>query len=263
MTTGLKSSGMKLLTVVVMAIALFAFATPAIAHHKDGHDKGNSSSNRQNGNSSDHDGDGNSDDGVTTEDNDTNDPDPENRADEGDNKHPSGKDRSVENSPDSNPNNGKAESDPDGDGNNGKDKPGGSGGNDLADQDGNNGCGNDDDFEDDNNGNCGGKKKLPQPTVKGKAEDKKDDDSVLGDVITKPVSAPLGDVIGRAAPDRPEADVLGVRMQRGDRVAPAVAGRARVRGKVLPFTGSDLIRFVLIALGLLGSGCLMLRRVRA
>jgi hypothetical protein len=262
MSRGLKAPWVKFLAAAVSVVALLAFAAPALAHHKDGHDKGKSSNNSSS--SSDHDGDGNSDQGTATEDTDTNDPDPENKADAGDNKHPSGKDRSVENSPSSNPNNGKSESDPDGNSNGGKDKPGGSGGNDLADQDGNNGCGNDDDFEDDNNGNCGGKKKQPQPTVHGKGNDRQDDDAVLGDVISKPpVSPTVGVVISPAAPAGPAADVLGVRMQRGPRVAPAVVRGARVRGKVLPFTGSDPMSFVLIALGLVASGYLMLRRIRA
>jgi hypothetical protein len=95
---------------------------------------------------------------VWTEDNDTNDGGtPNNVADAGDNAHPSGKDRSVENG--NSGNQGKSQSDPDGNSNGGPDKPNGSGGVDKADQDGNNGCGNDDDFEDDNNGNCGGRKK--------------------------------------------------------------------------------------------------------
>ena len=90
-----------------------------------------------------------------TEDDDTNDGGtPEDVADDGDDAHPSGRDRSVE--PGGNPNKGNAQHDPDGDANGGVDQPGGDGGEDLADQDGNNGCGNDDDFEDDNNGNCGG-----------------------------------------------------------------------------------------------------------
>ena len=92
-----------------------------------------------------------------------------------DNQHPSGKDRSAE--PGGSGNQGKSESDPDDnvgpmrnecgqspalDPRGGcTDKPGGSGGMDLADQDGNNGCGNDDDFDDDNNGHCGGKVKAP------------------------------------------------------------------------------------------------------
>jgi hypothetical protein len=117
-----------------------------------------------------------------TEDNDTNDGDtPNNVVDEGDNKHPSGKDRSVEHG--GSGNQGKSGSDPDGDENGGLDKPNGSGGDDLADQDGNNGCGNDDDFEDDNNGNCGGKDKD-----KGKDKSKDTDepsDDVDGDVKDK------------------------------------------------------------------------------
>ncbi|HYO61975.1 MAG TPA: hypothetical protein VEU29_08780, partial [Actinomycetota bacterium] len=95
---------------------------------------------------------------------------PNNQADEGDNAHPSGKDRSVENG--GSANQGNSESDPDDDGrgqdrtNGGHDKPNGSGGVDKADQDGNNGCGNDDDFEDDNEGWCGRKPKPAKPEVK-------------------------------------------------------------------------------------------------
>ena len=108
---------------------------------------------------------------TVTEDNDTNDEGtPEDVADEGDNAHPSGKDRSVENgNSTSNPNQGRAKSDPDDNGrgpdrsNRGVDQPGGAGGRDLADQDGNNGCGNDDDFEDDNEGWCGNKHVDEEP----------------------------------------------------------------------------------------------------
>ncbi len=82
---------------------------------------------------------------AVTEDNDTNDGDtPNNVVDDGDNRHPSGRDKSVEHG--GSGNQGKSQSDPDGDSNGGVDKPGGDGGVDLADQDGNNGCGNDDDF---------------------------------------------------------------------------------------------------------------------
>jgi hypothetical protein len=96
-----------------------------------------------------------------TEDDDTNDGGtPNNVADDGDNRHPSGKDRSVEHG--GSGNQGKSASDPDGMTNGGADKPNGPGGIDKADQDGNNGCGNDDDFEDDNNGNCGGKAHVKQ-----------------------------------------------------------------------------------------------------
>jgi len=103
-----------------------------------------------------------------TEDNDTNDGGtPNNVADSGDNRHPSGKDRSVEHGKSGNQ--GKATSDPDNNGkgpernSGGADKPNGKGGIDKADQDGNNGCGNDDDFEDDNEGWCGRKPKADKP----------------------------------------------------------------------------------------------------
>jgi hypothetical protein len=92
-------------------------------------------------------------DGVT-EDNDS-DGVPNNVPDDGDNRHPSGRDRSVENG--NSGNQGNSPSDPDGMSNGGADKPGGTGGVDQHDQDGNNGCGNDDDFEDDNNGKCLGR----------------------------------------------------------------------------------------------------------
>ena len=109
----------------------------------------------------DHDGDADADASTAyTEDTDTNDGGTANNvADEGDNAHPSGRDRSVEHG--NGGNQGRSESDPDDDGrgpdrsNGGPDKPNGTGGEDLADQDGNNGCGNDDDFEDDNEGWCG------------------------------------------------------------------------------------------------------------
>ena len=104
-----------------------------------------------------------------TEDNDTNDGGtPNNVVDHGDNRHPSGKDRSVEHGKSGNQ--GKATSDPDNNGkgperhSGGADKPNGKGGLDKADQDGNNGCGNDDDFEDDNEGWCGRKPKSAKPT---------------------------------------------------------------------------------------------------
>ena len=97
---------------------------------------------------------------AMTEDNDRNDGGTRNNVvDNGDNAHPSGKDRSVEHG--GSGNQGKAKADPDDDGrgpdrsNGGVDQPNRPGGTDKADQDGNNGCGNDDDFEDDNEGRCG------------------------------------------------------------------------------------------------------------
>lgn len=116
----------------------------------------------------DHDGDADRSAATQyTEDTDTNDGGtPNGVADAGDDRHPSGTDRSVEHGRSGNQ--GKAESDPDDDGrgpdrgNGGDDKPNGTGGIDKADQDGNNGCGNDDDFEDDNEGWCGRK---PHPAA--------------------------------------------------------------------------------------------------
>jgi hypothetical protein len=132
---------------------------------------------------SDHDGDADSDSSTVTDESDAD----ESTADEGDNAHPSGKDRSIENSPESNPNQGNSESNPDD--TNGPmrcegvcgedDKSNAGGGEDAADQDGNNGCGNDDDFDDDNNGWCG------KPT---ETDDTEDD--VEGEVIVdKPCDA--------------------------------------------------------------------------
>jgi len=100
---------------------------------------------------------------------------------DGDNAHPSGKDRSVE--PGGSGTQGNSPSDPDDDGrgpdrlNEGTDKPGQGGGVDTDDQDGNNGCGNDDDFEDDNEGLCLGPDGAPgqQP------DDGDDDDTGNGD----------------------------------------------------------------------------------
>jgi hypothetical protein len=163
------SKKIRLFSVLAALVALsMLFVSPALAHHKDGHDGGpphgsdSSQSQQSSGGGSDHDGDADSDPNTEyTEDNDTNDGGtPNNQPDEGDNRHPSGKDRSVENG--GSGNQGKSESDPDGNSNGGRDKPNGSGGLDLADQDGNNGCGNDDDFEDDNNGNCGGRQGKPK-----------------------------------------------------------------------------------------------------
>ncbi|HUP87656.1 MAG TPA: hypothetical protein VM143_18530 [Acidimicrobiales bacterium] len=114
---------------------VFSFASPAFAG---GGGKGDSKGSRA----------------TVTENTDTNDDGtPNNVADSGDDRHPSGKDRSVENG--GSGNQGASTSDPDGASNGGADKPDGAGGIDAADQDGNNGCGNDDDFEDDNNGWCG------------------------------------------------------------------------------------------------------------
>ncbi len=129
---------------------------------------------------------------AVTEDNDTNDGDtPNNVVDDGDNRHPSGRDKSVEHG--GSGNQGKSQSDPDGDSNGGVDKPGGDGGADLADQDGNNGCGNDDDFEDDNNGNCGPKVKPVEAETPAAQPDVKETDVRETDVKETDVKETDGD----------------------------------------------------------------------
>ena len=183
----------------LFALVLALWAPAALAHHKDGHTQGGGST----ASGSDHDGDADSDSNTAyTEDNDTNDDAANNEADEGDNAHPSGKDRSVENG--GSGTQGKSESNPDDskgpmryEGELGDDKANGPGGTDLEDQDGNNGCGNDDDFDDDNNGWCG----KPVDRVKDtKTPDKPCDadatmpgiqkcDKVGGEIIEKPCDA--------------------------------------------------------------------------
>jgi hypothetical protein len=227
-------------------------ATPAFAHHKADHEQGHGNSNEA-GAVSDHDGDADSSSSTAyTEDNDTNDGGtPNNVSDDGDNRHPSGKDRSVENG--GSGNQGKSESNPDDskgpmryEGALGDDKPNGPGGTDLADQDGNNGCGNDDDFDDDNNGWCGKPKKValapvaPAPVVvpeliENPAEPK---DEVEGKVIRK--VAPIVQAARPAAP-----------------AAPAAA-----QGAVLPFTGGAIISYLFAALGLVAAGIVTLRAAK-
>ena len=259
-------------------------AVPVLAHHKDGHDGGPKKD---------------KDTATTvTEDNDANDGGtPNNVADEGDNKHPSRKDRSVENGKSGNQ--GKSQSDPDGDSNGGADKPGGSGGVDLADQDGNNGCGNDDDFEDDNNGNCGGHKdREGEPSVCAEDSEMKDEtecdeeersvctsDSEMkdeakcddGSVSGVPTSGPGDDVdagdldVGGGIASGTE--VLGEAISRGgtdgSTSAPAAtteAGEPLVAGSgpsarpaTMPFTGADILTFLAAGLGLLVTGSFILR----
>ncbi len=168
------SAGLLSTLALALVLAMFLLAVPAAAHHKEGHDKGGGSEQTEDSGTSegkdkgDKDGDADDDpDTEYTEDNDTNDGGtPNNQPDEGDNEHPSGKDKSEEKG--NSGNQGNSESDPDDNGkgpdrsNGGPDKPNGSGGDDLADQDGNNGCGNDDDFEDDNEGWCGNKPEKPE-----------------------------------------------------------------------------------------------------
>jgi hypothetical protein len=157
--------GRTLLSMLAVLALSVLTAAPAFAAHKGGHAGGSASADSQDSGgqkdegSKDNDGDADNDPETSyTEDDDTNDPAPNNVPDDGDNAHPSGKDRSVEDGKSGTQ--GNSESDPDDDGrgpdrtNGGPDKADGSGGVDKADQDGNNGCGNDDDFEDDNEGWC-------------------------------------------------------------------------------------------------------------
>jgi len=137
-------------TLIGLLTAAFLFAAPTAAFASSGNSQGNS----QNSNGKAH-------QEIVYD-----------TPDEGDNAHPSGKDRSVEHG--KSLTQGKSQSDPDDNGkgperSTGKsDKPvDGNGGIDREDQDGNNGCGNDDDFEDDNEGWCGQKPKNDKPDCSG------------------------------------------------------------------------------------------------
>jgi hypothetical protein len=181
-------------------------------------------------------------------------------ADQGDNRHPSGNDRSCEQGRSGEQ--GGSRSDPDDDGrgpdrsNGGADRLGGAGGLDGGDQDANNGCGNDDDFEDDNEGLCLGPEGAP-----GQASDVQ--------ARAFPTGAPAP---GNLTEERPEveadevtlrsevadeAEVLGVRQERG-----AEAGGPEVLGVALPTTGAPAIALAILALDCLILGAWLLRRDR-
>ena len=214
---------------------------------------------------------------------------PNNIADAGDNRHPSGKDRSVERG--GSGNQGKARSDPDGTSNGGRDQPGGSGGVDRLDQDGNNGCGNDDDFEDDNRGRCGRAKTKTGPGSKGKPADVPRGKDKAADVAvstgpgtpgtgllpvlgpptgTSPPPAVLGISVEQPAQAAPAAGpaassdpvVLGTELGRADPLAAAFEGDGRsgtgLQGGsgpgFLPRTGWDALRLLILAALLLGAG---------
>jgi hypothetical protein len=291
MTRRMSLSGL-ILAAFASLMALCLLATPALAGADKPKDKGGNSASAKGGAKGDKDGDADSDPGTAyTEDNDTNDGGtPNNVPDEGDNKHPSGKDRSVENG--NSGNQGKSESDPDDNGkgpdrsNGGPDKPNGSGGEDLADQDGNNGCGNDDDFEDDNEGWCGGKPKKDKPATPDEEEPPCDKDETMPgtqpcDEEEPPVvggTPPVcdknpdmpgtqpcddtdvdGDIITET-PDVDDDDVLGGVISRPPAGAPAVRPARTTRGGVLPFTGTSwAIAYLMIGLGLLTAGAAALR----
>ena len=230
---------------------------------------------------------------TSTEDNDGNDGGTLNNvSDDGDNKHPSGKDRSVENG--GSGTQGKSSSDPDDDGrgpdrsNGGPDKADGWGGMDKADQDGNNGCGNDDDFEDDNEGWCGKHPKKDSTTkIKGshkcdrtmkthgkstahrKNSNKKSCDHDSDEVSTdgEPEAEIESEVLGATTETKPDdPNVLGLKVEKArgaDAVAPATAARGKVAGGALPFTGASILIFVMVALGLLTAGALLIKGRRS
>ena len=270
MTKRLSIATAVLTAVAAMLALLLVAAMPAMAAGKGGkNDRAKEAS------SSDRDGDADSDSSTGyTEDNDSGDGNtPNNVSDDRDNRHPSGKDRSVENG--SSGNQGKSESTPDQDGHgperdyNGTDKPNGPGGIDVADQDGNNGCGNDDDFEDDNEGWCG---KPPA-----------EDEEVGGEVIVEvPTCEEIMGSKEACEPEVPEVDgtveestdtpeVLGELIHGDDEVAAeavdadtvAAAPAERAAGRVLPFTGGAVLLYIGLALGLIGSGLLFWRKERA
>ena len=226
---------------------------------------------------SDHDGDAGNTETTYTEDNDTNDGGTgEDVADDGDNYHPSGKDRSVESgSSTANPNQGKSESDPDDDGrgpdrtNGGYDKPNGTGGLDKADQDGNNGCGNDDDFEDDNEGWCG---KRPEPAPAVEADEVHAAAAAVCPADTARAGQSMEDGCGdaevlgradRANPAKADDSVLGtlIRNAKATPMGVAATRAGKVMGAVLPFTGAgDLIAFLGIAVLLIAAGAFLMRK---
>ena len=286
------------MAVLLAIFALFVFqVSPAFAHHKDAHKGGGSVQQADHEASSqgsrDGDGDADSDSSTAyTEDNDTNDGGtPNNVADEGDNRHPSGKDKSVENG--GSGTQGKSESNPDDskgpmryEGELGDDKANGPGGTDLADQDGNNGCGNDDDFDDDNNGWCGKPTdtdtdvegevvvcvdvdSMPDGKVCDEGSDSDvdvdiDDDDVLG-TDDDNAESDEDDVLGTDA-ETDEDDVLGTLIHRavvaGGPSTVAAAVEAAAPGGVLPFTGASLVPLAIAGLSMIGTGAALARRKR-
>ncbi|MDQ3877874.1 MAG: hypothetical protein M3290_05935 [Actinomycetota bacterium] len=245
--------------IAVVVVLGLAYGTPAMAHQGRGHAYGRTKQHSDRSNSS-------SESGTRyTEDNDTNDGGtPNNVPDSGDNMHPSGKDRSVENG--NSGNQGNSASDPDDDGhgpdrsNGGPDKPNGSGGVDKADQDGNNGCGNDDDFEDDNEGWCG---HHPKPEHAVTAEEVK-----AGLRASLGTAQPTTSSLGRTSSPADSPAVLGVRFVRGTAPAAVSAlatGRLGAPGSVgapLAFTGWDAVLYLVTALVLLVLGAAIVAGAR-
>ena len=261
---------------IVLALVLLLVA-PAAAHHKSGHEHGGQGGTKWTG---------------TTEDNDSNDNDtPNNVVDNDDNEHPSGKDKSVEHG--NSGNQGNSTSDPDDDGrgpdrsNGGADKPDGPGGVDLADQDGNNGCGNDDDFEDDNEGWCGKnpkKEKDEEADVSDEVDESNDGSLVDDDTTTTDdkdcpddvtmigiVCDTISDVIETAPEPDGQDFVLDDRIERPgaalpdaalDADASATGESAKRSAAALPFTGTGVVKLLLVAIGLILLGTWMLHARR-
>lgn len=280
-------------TLILLALIASVILVPvaASAHHKDDHltGKGQSSSSSSTvpvptAGTGDHDGDADLDPVTTIEDS------HEEEVGVDDNQHPSGKDRSAEHG--GSGNQGKSESAPDdnvgpmrnecgaspaSDPRGGcTDKPGGSGGMDLADQDGNNGCGNDDDFDDDNNGHCGGKAKgSPPPAVTptpppGKPETppNKPETPPTNPPGAKPEGPKANPpIVKPSPPDKPGEPR--VQRRRVVREEPPVRVENRrpapVPAAQLPFTGpSEMLAYVMFgfALLLLGGGMVQIVSVR-
>lgn len=179
-------------------------------------------------------------------------------ADDGDNRHPSGKDRSCEAG--GSGSQGGSESEPDGDGrgpdrlDRGVDKPGEGGGLDTADQDGNNGCGNDDDFEDDNEGWCGAKPKPPQAGQAGAQIALGIEGAQVlgaGAESREAVSGRVGEAVLGAGI---ETAVLGVKLESEAEVLGA--------GAILPRTGLAAASLGALGLDLLLLGVVLRRRAR-
>ena len=276
--------------VTATTLALFALGGTAVAGEGSG---GSSADHRSDRATLVHAGES-TDDTVVTEDTDTNDGGtPDGVADDGDNFHPSGKDRSVEGG--NSGTQGSSASEPDGNGHGperdagGIDQADGPGGVDLADQDGNNGCGNDDDFEDDNEGWCGSKPKPGTPAPVGgpavEAEGLEAPPVVTGSpeggsvvsaegidlaaTAVAPGAVLASELQAAEAAPLVETRVLGVSIERSavadtatGGAGASVLGASFVRGSVLARTGFGLGALALLALGLVAVGWALQRAGR-
>ena len=233
---------------IVFALGLVLIGPAALAHHKQWHAQGggNSAGAKSQG------GGGGKSADLPNEDTDTNDNGTDNNiVDGGDNMHPSGKDKSVENG--GSGNQGKSPADPDGSYNGGVDQADQPGGDDLADQDGNNGCGNDDDFEDDNNGNCG-KPEKPEENVDEKEREKVAGGNHVTLRLPERKKSVEDEVLGLQARRPVDRKVIRTTDRAEDRVLARAATTAQAPTATLPFTGGDLAGFVAAGIGMLVAG---------